>query len=347
MSRRRTDPHWPAGNGKTVLVVGGAGYIGAHACLALSRAGYRPVVFDNLSNGHVEFARWGPLAVGDIRERSRIEAVIRRYRPAAILHFAGLIEVGQSMADPASFYETNAVGSLNLLAAAHAYGISAVVFSSTCATFGEPQDGAIDEDHPQRPLNPYGWTKLFVEQAIRDFGRYPGFRSAILRYFNAAGAEAGGTIGEWHEPETHLVPAVIAAARGDSPLIRIHGDDYRTRDGTCIRDYVHVCDLAEAHVRALDHLLDGGPSLELNLGTGRGTSVLELIAAVSRVSGRRIEIEVGPRRAGDAALLVARPDRAEAALGWRARHGLDEIVASAWAWHEAFAARRQPALTPG
>lgn len=332
----------------TVLVVGGAGYIGAHTCRALAEAGYRPVVFDNLSNGHAEFVRWGPLVTGDIRDRARIEAAIRRYRPAAILHFAGLIEVGQSVRDPASFYEHNAVGSLNLLAAAHAFGIQAVVFSSTCATFGEPQRGeAVGEDHPQQPLNPYGWTKLFVEQAIRDFGRYPGFRSAILRYFNAAGADAGGAIGEWHEPETHLVPAVIAAARGETPLIRIFGDDYRTRDGTCIRDYVHVDDLADAHVRAVAHLLDGGPSLELNLGTGRGTSVLELVAAVARVSGRRIEIRVEPRRPGDAAMLVARPGRAEDALGWRPRHGLDAIVASAWAWHEAFAAKRQPQFELG
>jgi len=322
-------------NEKTILVVGGAGYIGSHTCLELARQGFTPVVFDNLSNGHQEFVKWGPFEPGDIRDRARLDEVLARYRPAAILHFAALIEVGQSVREPAAFYDNNVVGTLTLLAAARQAGVKAFVFSSTCATYGLPQQLPMDETHPQAPINPYGRTKWIVEQALADFGLNDGLRSVILRYFNAAGADPEGRIGEWHTPETHAIPLAIEAALGRRDGFTVFGTDYDTRDGTCVRDYVHVLDLADAHVRALQHLLSGGQSAAVNLGTGTGTTVRELLDAVQQVSGRAFEVTLSSRREGDSPTLVADNGKARDLLGWQPRYDLRQIVETAWNWHKA------------
>ena len=319
--------------GQVILVSGGAGYIGSHTCLELSKRGFLPVVYDNLSNGHRESVRWGPLEEGDIRDRGRLDAVLARYRPAAILQFAALIEVGESINDPVAFYDTNVNGSLTLLSAAQAAGIDALVFSSTCATYGLPETLPIDESHGQSPINPYGRTKWIIEQALADFDRHNGFRSVILRYFNAAGADFEGRTGEWHSPETHAIPLAIAAALGRRPAFKVFGEDYDTRDGTCVRDYVHVMDLADAHVRAVQYLLDGGASVALNLGSGTGTTVKELVSAIETVSDQPFPVELAERREGDSHALVANSDKACAVLGWRPKYDLGQIVETAWNWH--------------
>lgn len=318
---------------QTVLVVGGAGYVGSHACLALSRRGFRPVVYDNLSSGHSRFVRWGLLEEGDIRDADRLDAVFARHRPVAVLHFAAMSEVGESVRRPHDFYETNVIGSLTLLHAAERAGVRAVVFSSTCATYGVPDQVPVDETHRQAPINPYGSTKLAVENALRDFDRFSGLRSVCLRYFNAAGADPEGRIGEWHARETHALPLAIAAALGLRESFQILGTDYTTRDGTCVRDYVHVLDLADAHVRAVEYLLAGGASTAINLGTGSGTTVRELVDMIGTISGRPVPVAVAPRRPGDAPILVADNRKAEEVLGWTPRHDLSLIVATAWAWH--------------
>jgi UDP-glucose 4-epimerase len=318
---------------KKVLVVGGAGYIGSHTCLVLAERGYQPIVFDNLSNGHSEFVRWGPFEEGDIRDRKRLDEVFANHRPDAVLHFAALIEVGESVKDPVAFYENNVVGALTLLSAAMSAGVDAFVFSSTCATYGLPDQVPMDETHRQVPINPYGRTKWIVEQALKDFGTYKGLRSVMLRYFNAAGADPEGRIGEWHSPETHAIPLAIEAALGRRDGFKVFGNDYDTRDGTCVRDYIHVLDLADAHVRAVDYLLKGGETVELNLGTGTGTTVKELLAAVSAVSGRPFPVEYVGRRDGDSTSLVADNARAREVLGWQPRFDLEEIIRSAWHWH--------------
>lgn len=318
---------------KTVLVVGGAGYIGAHTCLLLAERGYLPVAFDNLSNGHSEFVQWGPLEVGDIRDRRRLDEVFAQYRPDAVLHFAALIEVGESVKDPVAFYDNNVVGTLTLLAASMAAGVEAFVFSSTCATYGLPDQVPMDESHKQAPINPYGRTKLIVEQALADYSAYKGLRSVMLRYFNAAGADADGRIGEWHSPETHAIPLAIDAALGRRHSFKIFGSDYDTRDGTCVRDYIHVLDLADAHVRAVDYLLEGGETVALNLGTGTGTTVKELVDAIASVTGREFPVELADRRPGDSTSLVANNEKARQVLGWQPVRDLDEIVRSAWEWH--------------
>ena len=318
---------------KKVLVVGGAGYIGSHTCLVLAERGYQPVVFDNLSNGHAEFVKWGPLEMGDIRDRDRLDEVFAKYQPEAVLHFAALIEVGESVKDPASFYDNNVVGALTLLSASLAAGVEAFVFSSTCATYGLPEQVPMDETHPQAPINPYGRTKWVIEQALKDYGTYKGLRSVMLRYFNAAGADFEGRIGEWHTPETHAVPLAIEAALGRRDGFKVFGSDYDTRDGTCVRDYIHVLDLADAHVRAVDYLLGGGETVELNLGTGAGTTVRELLDAISNVSDRPFPVEYAGRRDGDSTSLVANNDKARKVLGWQPRYMLDDIIRSAWNWH--------------
>ncbi|MBO9170264.1 UDP-glucose 4-epimerase GalE [Rhizobium sp. L245/93] len=319
--------------GETILVVGGAGYIGSHTCLDLANKGFVPVVYDNFSNGHREFVRWGPVEEGDIRDRARLDEVIARHKPAAILHFAALIEVGESVKDPVSFYENNVVGTLTLLSAAQAAGIKAFVFSSTCATYGLPQSVPLDETHRQVPINPYGQTKYIVEQALADYDRYTGFRSVILRYFNAAGADFEGRVGEWHKPETHAIPLAIDAALGRRAGFKVFGSDYETRDGTCVRDYIHVLDLADAHVRAVQYLLDGGDSVALNLGTGTGTTVKELLSAIEDVTGKPFPVEYAGRREGDSTTLVANNDHAKAVLGWVPQYDLSQIIQSAWNWH--------------
>ncbi|MCW1749900.1 UDP-glucose 4-epimerase GalE [Rhizobium acaciae] len=319
--------------GETVLVVGGAGYIGSHTCLDLANKGYTPVVFDNFSNGHREFVRWGPVEEGDIRDRARLDEVLAKHKPAAILHFAALIEVGESVKDPVSFYENNVIGTLTLLSAAQAAGINAFVFSSTCATYGLPQSVPLDETHRQVPINPYGRTKYIVEQALADYDQYRSLRSVVLRYFNAAGADFEGRIGEWHQPETHAIPLAIDAALGRRQGFKVFGSDYETRDGTCVRDYIHVLDLADAHVRAVEYLLKGGDSVALNLGTGTGTTVKELLGAIEDVSNRPFPVEYIGRREGDSHTLVANNDKARDVLGWVPQYDLSEIIRSAWDWH--------------
>lgn len=318
-----------------VLVTGGGGYVGSHVCLALAEAGYQPVVYDNLSNGHREFVQWGPLEVGDIRDRARLDQVLATYRPIAVLHFAALIEVGESVAHPGRFYDNNVAGAVTLVQAVRDAGVSEMVFSSTCATYGNPLRLPIDENHPQIPLNPYGRSKLIVEQMLADYGRYSGFRSVSLRYFNAAGADRKSRIGERHEPETHAIPLAIQTALGVRQSFTVFGDDYDTRDGTATRDYVHVSDLANAHVRALRYLLSGGETSAFNLGTGQGTTVRELLSAVEAATGRPLPIKVAGRRPGDAPVLVADSRKSYDVLGWRPTQDLNDIVTSALAWHRA------------
>lgn len=320
---------------RTVLVVGGAGYVGSHVCLALSEAGFRPVVYDNLTNGHAAFVQWGPLEQGDIRDGARLDAVIAAHRPVAVLHFAALIEVGESVKEPGRFYENNVAGTISLIEAARRGGIGAMVFSSTCATYGDPVRLPMDETHPQAPLNPYGRSKLMVEQALADYSTYVGFRSVCLRYFNAAGADEQGRIGERHHPETHAIPLALQTALGQRDGFKLFGDDYDTRDGTAVRDYIHVMDLADAHVRALKYLLEGGETTVFNLGTGTGTTVRELIDTIRRTTNRPFPVEVAARRQGDAPVLVADNARAREVLGWRPTRTLDDIVRTAWRWHAA------------
>ena len=317
----------------TVLVVGGAGYVGSHTALALAEAGFRPVVYDNLSNGRREFVRWGPLEVGDIHDAERLHAALIRHRPSAIVHFAGLIEVAESVRDPFAFYRNNVTGALAVLEAAREAGVDAFVFSSTCAVYGDPRYLPMDEDHPIAPASPYGRSKAMVEAILDDAAQAYGLRSVRLRYFNAAGADPRGRIGEWHEPESHAVPLAIGAAMGERPAFKVFGDDYETRDGTCERDYVHVLDLADAHVRAVRHLLDGGEGATLNLGTGAGTTVRELLEAIGREVGSPVPHERAAKRPGDVPALVAHNARARELLGWIPSRGLDDIVRDAVAWH--------------
>jgi UDP-glucose 4-epimerase len=320
-------------SGETILVTGGAGYVGSHTAMSLAAAGYKPVVYDDLSNGHEDFARFGPFERGDIRDRVRLDEVIARHKPAAVIHFAALIEVGVSVKDPASFYNVNCHGALTVLAAMRAAGVECFVFSSTCATFGAPQFMPMDETHPQWPLSPYGWTKLFVERALADYRTAYALRSTCLRYFNAAGAAPDQGLGERHEPETHAIPLALFTLLGRRAEFSIMGTDYDTRDGTCMRDYVHVLDLADAHIRALRKLLDGDPGDAFNLGTGNGVTVKELIAAIETVTGRKVPGSTGPRRPGDAPALVANRSKAETLLGWKPSRSLEDIVTSAWRWH--------------
>ena len=319
---------------QTVLVAGGAGYVGSHTCLALAEAGFRPVVFDDLSNGHREHVLWGPLETGDIRDAARLDAVFAEHKPVAVLHFAARIEVGESVKDPGAFFDNNVGGAITLVEAARRAGVNALVFSSICATFGDPVRLPMDENHPQAPLNPYGRSKLMVEQALADYDRYVGFRSAVMRYFNAAGADPEGRIGEWHEPETHAIPLALQVALGQRPHFTIFGDDYDTRDGTAVRDYVHVLDLADAHVLALRRLLAGGSSEAYNLGTGAGTTVRELVQGVGRATGKPLPFQMAARRPGDAPVLVGDNAKAREQLGWSPSRDLDAILSSAWRWHQ-------------
>ena len=316
-----------------VLVTGGAGYVGSHAVKALHQAGYRVIVLDNLSAGHREAVKHAEFIEGDIADVGAVRESLRRHDVSAVMHFAAFLDVGESVREPARYYRNNVVGTLCLLEAMVAEQTRYMVFSSTCATYGEPIETPIAETHPQNPISSYGETKLAVERALRHFEHAYDLRSAVLRYFNAAGADPEGEIGEDHAPEIHLIPRAIHAARGGPPL-EVFGDDYPTPDGTCLRDYVHVSDLADAHVRALQTLVERRTSCAYNLGTGRPRSVRDAIAAVERVSGRKVPWTVGPRRAGDPAVLVAAADRARAELGWRPRFpDLESIVETAWTWH--------------
>lgn len=316
-----------------VLVTGGAGYIGSHTCKALAAAGYTPVVYDNLVYGHEWAVKWGPLEKGDILDTVRLGEVIGKYRPSAVVHFAAFAYVGESVTNPAKYYRNNVAGSLSLLDTMRAHNVAQIVFSSSCATYGIPQSIPISEDALQRPINPYGASKLMVEQILSDYGVAYDLKSVALRYFNAAGADPDGEIGEDHNPETHLIPLVLDVAAGSRDKVTILGDDYATPDGTCIRDYIHVCDIAEAHVLALKKLNGGGLRKAYNLGTGVGISVSEVIEAACRVTRRNIAVERGARRAGDPDALLADPARIRAEMGWQPRHStIEEMIATAWSW---------------
>jgi UDP-glucose-4-epimerase GalE len=318
---------------QTILVTGGAGYVGCHACKALAAAGHRPVVYDNLSRGHREAVRWGPLVEGDLHDASRLAAALRDHRIDAVMHFAAFAYVGESVSEPDKYYRNNVGGTLALLDAMRAAGVEQIVFSSTCAVYGVPDSVPIRETTAKAPLNPYGETKLAIERALHWYGEAYGLRSMALRYFNAAGADAAGEIGEDHEPETHLIPRVLRAALGTGEPVEIYGSDYPTADGTAVRDYIHVGDLADAHLRALDHLAAGGAGGAVNLGTGSGCSVRQVIAAVERVAGRPVPRHEAARRPGDPPELVAEPSLARSQLGWQPRSSdLETIVATALAW---------------
>ncbi|HEX3499054.1 MAG TPA: UDP-glucose 4-epimerase GalE [Stellaceae bacterium] len=320
--------------GKNILVTGGAGYIGSHACKALAKAGYTPIAYDNLVYGHREAVRWGPLVEGDLADRKTLADTLDRFAVAAVIHFAAFAYVGESMEKPQLYFHNNVVNTLTLLDAMLAAKLRHIVFSSSCATYGTPARVPITEDTPQNPVNPYGESKLICERAIHWYGEAYGMTYAALRYFNASGADPDCEIGEAHDPETHLVPLVLATALGRRAQIDIYGTDYPTPDGSAVRDYIHVQDLAEAHVAALARLLGGGSSLAVNLGTGSGHSVREVINAAERITGRRIARREMPRRAGDPPVLVADVARAKALLGWSARlSDLDSIISTAWAWH--------------
>ncbi len=320
----------------TVLVTGGAGYVGSHACKALAEAGYSPVTYDSLVYGHEWAVKWGPLERGDILDRARLDEVIARYRPCAIMHFAAFAYVDESVTNPGKYYRNNVAGSLSLLEAARDCGIDKLVFSSTCATYGIPERLPIGEETPQSPINPYGATKLMVERMMTDFGAAHGLRSIALRYFNAAGADPDGQTGEEHDPETHLIPLVLDAASGRRPHVTVFGTDYDTPDGTCIRDYIHVSDLADAHVKALEALQgSASSSAAYNLGNGLGFSVREVIRAVEEVSGVAVRVIEATRRAGDPPALISNAAKARSELGWRPRFpDIDAIVGTAWAWHQ-------------
>jgi UDP-glucose-4-epimerase GalE len=318
---------------RTVLVTGGAGYIGSPAAKALTQHGDRVVVYDNLAAGHRQAVRYGPLVEGDITDVASLRDALRRHSIFAVMHFAAFLDVGESVRQPARYYRNNVIGALSVLEAMVAESVGYFVFSSTCATYGEPKETPIPETHPQQPINSYGETKLAVERALPHYERAYGLRSIALRYFNAAGADPDGEIGEDHHPEIHLIPRAIEAATGGRGL-QVFGDDYPTPDGTCLRDYIHVSDLAEAHVLALDALAAGGASAAYNLGTGEPRSVREVIDTVERVTGRKVPWTLAPRREGDPAALYAAAGKARAELRWTPRYpDLDSIVGTAWAWH--------------
>jgi UDP-glucose 4-epimerase len=320
---------------KHILVTGGAGYIGSHACKVLARAGYVPVTFDSLVTGWRQAVKFGPLEEGDLMDRARLDAVFARWKPVAVMHFAALSLVGEAMAEPGRYWRGNVCASLSLIEAAVAAGCLDFVFSSTCATYGEPDGVTIDEETPQAPINPYGASKRAIEEMLRDFGRAHGLRSVIFRYFNVAGADPEGEVGECHRPETHLIPVMLEAIAGQRPALTLHGTDYPTADGTPIRDYVHVMDLAEAHVAGLRWLEEGRGSRVFCLGTGAGFSVREVIDQARAVTNRPVPVVEGPRRAGDAVRLVSGSARARAELGWEpSRSTLRQMIADAWNWHQ-------------
>ncbi|MEP3331969.1 UDP-glucose 4-epimerase GalE [Sedimentitalea sp.] len=319
----------------TVLVTGGAGYIGSHACKALKTAGYIPVTFDNLETGWQDAVKFGPFEKGDLLDRARLDEVIATHKPVAVMHFAALSQVGEAMSQPGRYWRNNVEGSLTLIEAAVAAGCLDFVFSSTCATYGEHDNVVLDEDTPQMPLNAYGASKRAIEDILRDFEAAYGLRKVIFRYFNVAGADPEAEVGEHHRPETHLVPLMLEAIDGKRDALTVFGTDYDTPDGTCIRDYVHVSDLVDAHVLGLNWLKEGKGSKVFNLGTGTGFSVREVIDHSRTVTNREVPHVIGPRRAGDATKLVSGSVRAEQELGWKpARSDLRTMIADAWRWHE-------------
>jgi UDP-glucose 4-epimerase len=324
-----------------ILVVGGAGYIGSHMVKMLAQRGNGVVTLDNLSTGYRDAVIGGTLVEADLADAQALDRLFAAQRFDAVMHFASFIQVGESVREPARYYRNNFSNTLNLLEAMVAHRVGRFVFSSTAAIFGEPDYVPIDEAHPKRPINPYGLTKLMVEQALADFDRAYGLKSVCLRYFNAAGADPDGELGERHDPETHLVPLLLQVASGRREAIQVFGRDYDTPDGTCIRDYIHIVDLCEAHLLAIDYLARGNPSAQFNLGNGSGFSVQEVLDTVQRVTGRPVRAVDAPRREGDPARLVADARRARQVLGWTPRYAdLDTIVAHAWAWERKVAAAR-------
>lgn len=318
-----------------ILVCGGAGYIGSHINKQLYKEGYETIVFDNLIYGHKEAVKWGKLVVGDLKNVDEIEAVFKNNQIDAVFHFAAYAYVGESVDHPEKYYYNNVANTLNLLHVMMKYGCNKIIFSSTCATYGEPEKVPITEDMPQNPINPYGATKLMVERIFQDYHKAYGLQYVVLRYFNAAGADPDGEIGESHNPETHILPLVLDAASGKRPDIKVFGTDYDTPDGSCIRDYIHVYDLATAHLLALHHLEAGKESQFFNLGNEKGTSVLEVVNSVKQVTGRDFKVTLTDRRPGDPAKLVGSSQKAQEVLGWKPVYGdIDAIVGHAWKWHE-------------
>jgi UDP-arabinose 4-epimerase len=317
-----------------VLITGGAGYIGSHSAKALANAGFYPIVVDDLRTGHRSNVRWGPLVETDLADKAGLDQVFKTYPISAVIHFAASAYVGESMATPQLYFQNNVGGTLSLLESMLDYGVTRIVFSSSCATYGHPKTIPITEEHPQQPVNPYGESKLMVEKMLFWYARAYGLRYAILRYFNAAGGDPDGELGEMHDPEPHLIPRVIGAALGSLSTVEVYGTDYDTADGTAVRDYIHVTDLADAHVAAMRYLESGGTSAAFNLGTGTGHSVRQVISATEHASGRKVPFKDLPRRAGDPAELVADPREAVRCLAWRPRYSdLKSIVQTAWTWH--------------
>jgi UDP-arabinose 4-epimerase len=319
----------------TILVTGGAGFVGAHTCKALAQAGYRPVAFDNLSRGHESFVRWGPLVKGDLRNTALIRDVCQMYGVVATIHLAAFCYVDESMREPETYYENNVAGTISLLAALREAQTKVLVFSSTCAVYGEPEHVPLVEHAEKRPVNPYGASKLIVERMLADYGRAYDLRWMALRYFNAAGADLGGELGELREREVRLIPKALSALQGDTIDFCINGTDFPTQDGTAIRDYVHVSDLAQAHVLSLHALLNGSESGELNIGTGRGYSIYEVLAEIEKTTGSPVPFTIGPRRPGDPAILIADTTAARLRLGFCPLHSdLETIIRTAWAWRK-------------
>lgn len=315
---------------RVALVTGGAGFIGSHTCKRLARQDFVPVVYDNLSTGHRANVQWGPLVEGELEDTERLATAIRTFSPECVIHFAASAYVGESVEDPGKYYRNNVAGSISLLEACRATGIGRVVFSSSCATYGVPSRLPITEDTVQLPINPYGRTKLMIELMLGDYARAYGFRSVALRYFNAAGADPEGQLTERHDPETHLIPRALMAAAGRIDRLDIYGDDYVTPDGTCIRDYIHVTDLADAHVAAVNYLRDGGEVLHANLGSGHGTSIRQVLEAIDRVTRRQVPVRMLPRRPGDPPVLYADTNSARQRLGFRpALSDIDTIIRTA------------------
>ena len=316
-----------------MIITGGAGYIGSHVCKALAQNDFIPICFDNLSQGHEWAVKWGPLEIGDILDSKQLDRLFHEYTPCAVIHLAGFTSVGESIANPIKFYQNNVVGTLALLDKMKTFGVNKLIFSSSCATYGTPVKIPIDESHTQDPINPYGSTKLIIEKILRDFSEAYDIRSVSLRYFNAAGADPEGVIGECHDPETHLIPLILQTAAGLHPQIEIYGNDYDTPDGTCIRDYIHVTDLADAHIKSLLYLLHSGETTAFNIGNETGISVMEILQKAEKITGENIEYKIVARRPGDAPCLIADSKKIKKELGWKAKYSkLHDILSSAWKW---------------
>ncbi len=318
-----------------VLVVGGAGYIGSHTNKMLNQAGHETLVLDNLSYGHRDFVKWGELIEGDMADEDLLDRIFIQYHIKAVMHFSAFIAVGESVQKPGLYYDNNVSKTVTLLNKMVQHNVPYFIFSSTCAIMGEPQYLPLDENHPRNPINPYGWSKFMVEQILKDFELAHGVKSTILRYFNASGADPDGEVGEKHDPETHLIPLILDAVMGVRENITVFGTDYDTRDGTCIRDYIHVNDLAQAHLLALDWMIENQRCNHFNLGNGEGFTVKEIIEVVEKVTGKPVPIKLGERREGDAASLIGSSEKARHLLGWRPRlNSIEDIVSTAWTWHQ-------------